>query len=84
MLSSLFLCPYRFSTNPRGFCALFYFVIALFWFSDVGEDAPFPFDRGFVLLMLLQYSPGTSINTIITSLIIYNITIIATPPGVLC
>ena len=81
MLSSLFLCPYRFSTNPRGFCALFYFVIALFWFSDVGEDAPFPFDRGFVLLMLLQCSPGASIMVII---IIYNITIIATPPGVLC
>jgi hypothetical protein len=28
MLSSLFLCPYRFSTNPRGFCVLIYFVIA--------------------------------------------------------
>jgi hypothetical protein len=65
MLSSLFLCPYRFSTNPRVFILLVYFDIALFWFSVVGEDAPFPIDRGFVSPMLIQHSPGTCTKVII-------------------
>ena len=48
----------------------------------MGEDVPFPLDRGFVLLMLLQclHSPGICIVVIL----IYNTSITDLPPGVLC